>query len=226
MVIKAILNRRFKKEPISSNSEKMTESLPRLQLRNSIEKLRQQFHPSKVDKQEIEAGIEQISHKLKGIGQEKMQAIFHRFALAAKPETIEKLVQKLPKMNRGPVKQIWGHIQALLQMIRDPEIAWASKALAIGALLYLISPLDAIPDVIPLAGLTDDVALIIAVVSTLAYQLGNYVEKSANKGVEIASEVADIQVRKYNKIVRVSLIGSILAAILTIVVQFVLKQIG
>ncbi len=37
------------------------------------------------------------------------------------------------------------------------------KAMIIGALGYLISPLDVIPDAIPIAGLSDDLAVLIFV---------------------------------------------------------------
>ena len=38
-----------------------------------------------------------------------------------------------------------------------------NKALIIGALGYLISPLDVVPDAIPIAGLTDDLGVLLFV---------------------------------------------------------------
>ncbi|MBI5331177.1 MAG: DUF1232 domain-containing protein [Betaproteobacteria bacterium] len=53
-------------------------------------------------------------------------------------------------------------------VIRDSNApAWA-KAVAVGALGYLISPIDAIPDLIPFIGFTDDIAVIAAAVVTLS----------------------------------------------------------
>ena len=128
-------------------------------------------------------------------------------------------------MNRGPIKEIWPKIQSLFQMVLDPKAAWTSKALAIGSLLYLVSPFDAIPDIIPVLGLTDDVAVILSVVSTLAVEVSKYAKQSADKGIEVAEELADIEVRKYNRIVRITLTGSIIAAILAIAVKIILKNI-
>lgn len=91
---------------------------------------------------------------------------FETFARNAKPEDIGKIIKRLPDMNRGPMREIWPKVRSLLDMIRDPSAAWTAKALAIGALVYLISPFDAIPDFIPFAGLIDDAALIVAVVAT------------------------------------------------------------
>ena len=67
-------------------------------------------------------------------------------------------------MNRGPVRAIWDKVQQLWRFIRAPEMPWSRKAMAAGSLLYLVSPLDAVPDVIPVGGLLDDVAVILFVV--------------------------------------------------------------
>ena len=39
----------------------------------------------------------------------------------------------------------------------------ADKALIVGALGYMISPFDAVPDAIPIVGLTDDLAVLVYV---------------------------------------------------------------
>lgn len=41
-------------------------------------------------------------------------------------------------------------------MLRDPRAPWAAKATAIFAVLYVLSPVDFVPDVIPLLGWLDD----------------------------------------------------------------------
>ena len=229
----ANLTAKFKQNHSSEpNIEVTPETLPasaneiesKNKIANFVAKL-PSFKTNKTAKQELEKDIQKVDRSLvEGANHQKIVAIFRRIATNVKPENIEKIAKNLPKMNRGAVKQVWGQVQSLLATIRDPNIAWKSKTLAIAALIYLVSPLDAIPDVIPGIGLTDDVALILAVVSSLAYEVGNYVEKSANKGVEVASELADIQVKKYNKIIRMGLIGSILAGAIAILVQFIIKQ--
>ena len=51
---------------------------------------------------------------------------------------------------------------------RDPETpAWV-KAIAIGALGYLILPIDVIPDIIPAVGLSDDLAVLVGAISAVA----------------------------------------------------------
>jgi len=141
---------------------------------------------------------------------------FEIFARNAKPEDIGKIIQRLPDMNRGPIREIWPKVRSLLEMIRDPSAAWTAKALAIGALIYLISPLDAIPDFIPFAGLVDDAALIVAVVATLAQSLDRYMRQSMQASIDTAERLAEIEVQKYNRIVRITLLGSIATALITI----------
>src|SRR5262245_52756937 len=82
--------------------------------------------------------------------------------------------EKLGSMNRGPVQKLWEDVRAFWALATDPTAAWSSKAIAIGALVYLVSPLDAIPDLVPILGLTDDAAVIVGAVSALCYELTKY----------------------------------------------------
>lgn len=52
----------------------------------------------------------------------------------------------------------------LYYTLQSKNVSIKDKALIVGALGYLISPLDAIPDAIPIAGLGDDLAVLIFVV--------------------------------------------------------------
>ena len=51
----------------------------------------------------------------------------------------------------------------LYYTLESDKVALKDKAMIIGALGYLISPLDVIPDAIPIAGLSDDLAVLIFV---------------------------------------------------------------
>jgi len=51
---------------------------------------------------------------------------------------------------------------------QDPETpAWA-KATVYGALGYFISPIDAIPDIVPLVGYSDDLGVLVAATAAVA----------------------------------------------------------
>ncbi len=185
------------------------------EIKTIASKVKQRFRPEEnaasVDYTAVEKNLEATD---RGV---RIKAKFQQFLKQVKPEDVEKVEKNLEGMKRGRIAQIWPKIQALAQMIRDPQAAWKSKAVAIAALVYLISPLDALPDAIPFFGLADDAALILAVVSALAYELEKYLVKQA----EIQAE---IQVNKYNRIVRISLLGSIAAAIIAIILKLVLNQ--
>ena len=51
----------------------------------------------------------------------------------------------------------------LYYTLQSDKVSKSDKALIIGALGYMISPLDVIPDAIPIAGLTDDLAVLLFV---------------------------------------------------------------
>jgi uncharacterized membrane protein YkvA (DUF1232 family) len=70
---------------------------------------------------------------------------------------------------RGPLARVWDDLMSFIRLLRAwakgsyRQAPWKSVALIIGAILYFISPLDAIPDFIPVLGFADD-AFIIAFV--------------------------------------------------------------
>ncbi len=69
-------------------------------------------------------------------------------------------VIELNKLNKGALLNVWEQVVKMVKLINNPKIPSHIKAIAIGALLYVIIPVDAIPDYIPVAGLVDDAAVI------------------------------------------------------------------
>ena len=51
-------------------------------------------------------------------------------------------------------------VTMLARMIKDPRVPTAEKALFIGAIVYVISPIDLIPDVLPFIGQVDDLYVV------------------------------------------------------------------
>jgi uncharacterized membrane protein YkvA (DUF1232 family) len=51
-------------------------------------------------------------------------------------------------------------VYALYFACRDPRVPWYAKALAVAVVAYAFSPIDLIPDFIPVLGLLDDLVLI------------------------------------------------------------------
>ncbi len=65
-------------------------------------------------------------------------------------------------------------ILALVRYMRDPIVSWHRKAIVVAALIYFISPIDAIPDITPLIGYLDDLGVITAVLKFLGHELIPY----------------------------------------------------
>ena len=55
----------------------------------------------------------------------------------------------------------------LFYTLQSDKISTKDKAIIVGALGYMISPIDVIPDAIPIAGLTDDLAVLLYVLKTV-----------------------------------------------------------
>lgn len=60
----------------------------------------------------------------------------------------------------------------LWRVARDPRVPWQGKAVAGGAVAYVVSPLDLIPDVIPGVGRLDDLYLVVRALRYLARTAG------------------------------------------------------
>lgn len=72
-------------------------------------------------------------------------------------------------------------IFALVRYMRDPLVSWHRKAIVVGALIYFISPIDAIPDITPLIGYLDDLGVITAVLKFLGHELIPYYDPDYRK---------------------------------------------
>ncbi len=121
---------------------------------------------------------------------ELIEKVFKQFLNKVKPEDIKEIERKLVNMQKKAVSTVWDKVQLLTKMMQDNEVSWQSKALAIATLLYLVSPIDAIPDVIPFVGFTDDIALIIAVVASFGKVLEKYMLKQTENPGEIEGKLS------------------------------------
>ena len=73
---------------------------------------------------------------------------------------IENVANKMGSMNKGPLAKIWDKVTQLWEAFKSPDTPASLKAIIIGGLIYMVSPVDLIPDVIPVAGLLDDAGVI------------------------------------------------------------------
>lgn len=63
---------------------------------------------------------------------------------------------------------------ALFNYLRDRFVPWYRKGIVIAALIYFISPMDAVPDLAPLFGYLDDLGVITAVLKYMGSELTPY----------------------------------------------------
>lgn len=73
----------------------------------------------------------------------------------------------------------------LFYTVESDKVSMKEKAIILGALGYLISPLDVVPDAIPIAGLGDDLAVLIYVLNMLWEKIGDDVKDKARQKLSI-----------------------------------------
>ncbi len=75
----------------------------------------------------------------------------------------------------------------LYYTLQSDKVSLKDKAIIVGALGYLISPIDVIPDAIPIIGLSDDLAVLLYVLN----KVGNVSEEIKEKAKEKLSKWFD-----------------------------------
>ena len=78
--------------------------------------------------------------------------------------------------------------------LTDPDIDAKEKAVIIGALGYFILPIDLIPDAIPVAGFTDDLAALLAAYKFVQHNITPEVESKAK--AKLAEWFGDVDERE------------------------------
>ena len=69
----------------------------------------------------------------------------------------------------------------LYYTLQSDKVSAKDKAIIIGALGYMISPLDVIPDAIPIAGLSDDLAVLLYVLKKFWVDVDPEVKQKAQE---------------------------------------------
>ena len=85
---------------------------------------------------------------------------FMSFANKFSPSDFVDKVARIAK--RAGAKLVYAAL-ILYYTLQSEKVSKADKALIVGALGYMISPFDAVPDAIPIVGLTDDLAVLLYV---------------------------------------------------------------
>jgi uncharacterized membrane protein YkvA (DUF1232 family) len=106
------------------------------------------------------------------------------------PEATAKLAdaaETKAKSEKGPLKDVLDDVKALIRLVRAyasgtyRSVSWESMVLIVGTLIYLVSPLDVIPDFLP-GGLIDDAAVVVFVLGLVRVEVAEFRAWEAGQG--------------------------------------------
>jgi uncharacterized membrane protein YkvA (DUF1232 family) len=92
------------------------------------------------------------------------------------------------------IRQLPSYLKLLVGLMRDRRVAVLDKAFVVGAIVYIVSPLDFIPDYIPFLGEVDDVFLLVTSLQRLIANTGRRVLLDHWEGDP--RELADLNLRR------------------------------
>ena len=119
---------------------------------------------------------------------EQLHSLFEQFKKRASKllndnekiqETLKNAFQKAIDY-QGPIAEVFNDLKLLLSLVKDyisgdyRDIPYGSIIAAVAGILYFLSPIDFIPDFIPVIGLVDDVFVIGLVLKQIHSDLLKY----------------------------------------------------
>ncbi|MFA5185052.1 MAG: DUF1232 domain-containing protein [Patescibacteria group bacterium] len=94
------------------------------------------------------------------------------FAADGKTATIQTMRQN---------KQLIPDFGNIWRFIRDPKSDWKPKVMVVLAIVYLVWPLDLMPDLVPLLGWLDDLGLDVVAIWYLMHATNTYIEAKSQE---------------------------------------------
>lgn len=103
--------------------------------------------------------------------------------LLGNQEKLNSLINSAKEKSKKKKKQlesVWSGLQTLLRLLKAyrkkdyRKVPWRTILYATAAIIYLVNPLDFIPDFIPLTGLLDDVSVITFVLASIKIDLDKF----------------------------------------------------
>ncbi len=90
-------------------------------------------------------------------------------------------VEKIARIAKGAGAKLVYAALILYYTLQSDKVSATNKAMIIGALGYLISPLDVVPDAIPIAGLADDLGVLVFVLKKVWMDIDPEIQVKARK---------------------------------------------
>jgi len=95
---------------------------------------------------------------------------------------LTKLGSKMSKVNWSPVQRqlvkdkfyTFGRLAKAYATGKYRDVPWKSMLILLAAVIYFINPLDLIPDLIPVAGFTDDFAILVWVYNSIEEEVDKF----------------------------------------------------
>lgn len=119
-----------------------------------------------------------IRHAATAIGQpSRLLALLPRLAMKLKEANWK-------NVNANVAKEkffVLGRLIKAYALGQYRELPWKTLLLIVAAVIYFLNPLDLIPDIIPLAGLTDDFAVLLWVYNSVSNEIEKFLEWEKNK---------------------------------------------
>lgn len=134
-----------------------------------------------------------------GISEAEAAEQSRKYAGKVSEETVGEMVEKEGKL-KGFFRHIfvlqkyWKDVCEVFSLLKDwmagryPAVPWTVIATLVGALLYVLSPLDLIPDFIPVVGFTDDAGVFAVALSFAGADLEKYREWKRQRAETIDAE--------------------------------------
>ncbi len=90
-------------------------------------------------------------------------------------------VEKIARIAKSAGAKLVYAALILYYTLQSDKVSATNKAMIIGALGYLISPLDVVPDAIPIAGLADDLGVLVYVLKKVWTEVDPDIETKARE---------------------------------------------
>lgn len=159
--------------------------------------------------------------KVKGIFPSSKKK-FYEIRKNVNQKDLEKIEKQLPKMNKGKIKEVWKNVLELKDFVQSDSVKFRDKITPIAALLYLISPIDAIPDMVPVIGLLDDFGVIMAVFNASGKAIDTYKQNKKRREDEERRKREEEEKRKRLKIKIIYTLSSILLLSIILSLRFLI----
>lgn len=110
---------------------------------------------------------------------------------------LERAVKKSEQLDDKSLPELWDYFKALLRLVdagvrrRYQEMPWPSLMMGLAAVIYLVSPIDFIPDFIPVAGFLDDVTILAYVIRRIKTDLDAFLVWESNQPLVISHEAIE-----------------------------------